>query len=226
MQTHTLVRPDPAAVSTLPRALAVLTSRPEPPTWVSRWCERSGLELRTHRIPGSTPPWPDLGLLQRLDRLAEHMVYLDRPSTAQGESLVIAAIGSLPEDEGVLDAAIQSAAQLDARLEIVHAMPVSFGERSVGLPQALEHAQALLRAATGRARDRPPRRPVGQRLVRSHAQELVGQPLHAQLLVIGRPTQLVGTGHGLVTASAVTGGTCPLLLVSAPLGTWGHGGRD
>jgi hypothetical protein len=52
---------------------------------------------------------------------------------------VVAALRSLPDDAVVLIDALDAARHLGGTLDVLHGVPVSFGERSVGREQALGH---------------------------------------------------------------------------------------
>ena len=128
---------------------------------------------------------------------------------------VVAALGELPGDEPVLAEAVAAARRLDGELVVLHAVPVSFAQRSVGLDRAVHCGNRMLAeaasfaAAAGWA-------PKEAQLVRMRPHELVGERLEADLLVIGGPR---GGGHrrlGLVTGSAIGHAPCALLVVPRP----------
>lgn len=126
---------------------------------------------------------------------------------------VVAAVRDLPADEAVLLHAAACTAALAGALRLVHAVPVSFAERSVGLEAAVAHGAALLDAACGVLAGKEPDVPVTTRLCRARPHELLGADLDADLLVVGGAG--VG-GHdrlGLVALTALHHAPCPVLLV-------------
>jgi hypothetical protein len=100
---------------------------------------------------------------------------------------VVAAIGRLPSDDSVLDEAAAWAHYLDASLVVVHGVPLSFAERSVGLDDALEHGRRLLDQAVHHVAERIPALPVSSRLLRKRPHELVSQPAKSEAFVLGLP---------------------------------------
>jgi universal stress protein family protein len=194
--------------------LEALTRSPALPSWVSRWCARRRIRVHPRQIEPATPPWAPLRLLNALDRLPDRMVLIDRAVAACPDTAtVVAAIDELPQDQNVLAAAIECATELDATLVLAHAVPLSFGERSVGLAEAESRGTDLLHRAAEQASAEAPWLTITTRQVRTHPHELVSGHLEADLLVLGRPSHPRDTGHGLVALSALTSGSCPLLLV-------------
>jgi len=132
---------------------------------------------------------------------------------------VVAAVRNLPDDAPVVTDAVACAALLGGRLTIVHAVPRSFAERSVGLDGAVAHGRRLLEAAASRATTHQPGVPVDCELLRVRPYELVGEMLDADLLVVGGPRterhaggRSAGSGPGLVAHSALYHAPCPVLL--------------
>jgi nucleotide-binding universal stress UspA family protein len=124
----------------------------------------------------------------------------------------VAAVRGLPADGPVVRDAAACAARAGAALTLVHAVPHSFAERSVGLAAALAHGRRLLDAAARQAAVQEPDLPVDTTLLRMRPHELVGEALDADLLVLGggRPHR---PGPGLVACSALHHAPCPVLLV-------------
>ena len=129
------------------------------------------------------------------------------------------ALRGLPDDAAVLADAIDAVVHLRGSLTLVHGVPLSFGERSVGLSDALRRGDDLLldaRALVDAGADLP----VDTRLVRAWPHELVGEQLDADLLAIGGPRAGVEGGVGLVAATAVRHAPCPVLLAARPAAPW------
>ncbi|NMH99314.1 universal stress protein [Pseudonocardia acidicola] len=195
------------------------------PEWAVTWCRRSGRELVLH--PLETTP---AGLLvaDRCAQAAAHVaallteadgtaVLVPRRTIAHaGPPRVVAALRDLPDDAAVLADAADSAAQLAAGLTIVHGVPTSFGERSVGLAAAVDHGRRLLDAGVEQVAAFAPELAVTADLVRARPHELVGEELEADLLVLGGP-RAGGRGElGLVARTALHHAPCPVLLVPRP----------
>ena len=191
--------------------LVVLTE-PGTPAWLGSWLtdvDRPVVQRRQGRGPG---------LMDSLARRAGGPVLVargpGRTSATDGPLRVTVALAGLPDDAPVLAEAVLAARALDADLELVHAVPVSFGERSVGMEQALRRADALLSDAAELVEvlgaDRP-----HVRLARVRPYELVGEELTADLVVVGGARRVPGriSGLGLVTGSAVQHAPCPVLVV-------------
>jgi hypothetical protein len=185
------------------------------PPWAQHWCRRSGRDMRlrteaAQRVIGPhAPPRPDV-----VAGLAGELVLVVRPSPDNaGAPRVVAAVRNLPDDLPVAATAAEWAAALDARMRVVHAVPRSFAERSVGLEAAVEHGRrAMAEAATTAARIAPDV-PVDTRLLRVHPHEAVGEGLEADLLVVGGPRLRVPAGLGLVSRSALYHAPCSILFV-------------
>jgi len=104
----------------------------------------------------------------------------------------------------------------------VHAVPCSFGERSVDLAGAVDHGRRLLDAAATHADALRGGLALRTQLLRVRPHELVGEALDADLLVIGGPrtvhlrterrSSVQPGGLGLVAHSALHHAPCPVLL--------------
>jgi hypothetical protein len=195
--------------------LVVVSDNPDLPGWVHDWCRSAGRELCAHRrsaTPGHRPAPADL--LTEIEALATEPVLVVPPGPADvGLLEVTAAIHNLPDDAPVLSAAADTARHLGTPLMLIHGLPVSFAERSVGLRAALEHARRLLDTAAQRLVHDAPDVHAATRLVRAHPHELVGEDLDTGLLVIGGPRRHVPDDLGLVARSALHHAACPLLIV-------------
>jgi nucleotide-binding universal stress UspA family protein len=122
-------------------------------------------------------------------------------------------VRGLPDDAPVVADAAACAARTGGRLTVVHAVPRSFAGRSVGLDGAVTHGRRLLDAAADHATAQEPGLHVERHLLRVRPYELVGEALHADLLVVGGPrTGRGATGCGLVAHSALHHAPCPVLL--------------
>jgi nucleotide-binding universal stress UspA family protein len=191
------------------------------PDWVARWCRHAQWELQPH--PGTGPG--------AAAAAAQHdvRVLVLRPDirpTGRGDPTsprpasprIVAAVRNLPDDAPVVADAAACAALRGGRLTIVHAVPRSFAERSVGLDGAVAHGRRLLDAAA-RLSCVPADLPVDCALLRMRPYELVGGALDADLLVVGGPrgprhgdARPAGGGPGLVAHSALHHAPCPVLL--------------
>jgi nucleotide-binding universal stress UspA family protein len=232
MSTRTLSpaapRP-PAPRRHVPRVLVVvadgvaLDGTTGVPGWATQWSERSGWELRRHPETGpfaaATAARLDARVLVlRPAEGAAEQAAQDRPvEPSAATPRVVAAVRSLPDDAPVVGDAAACAARMGARLTVVHAVPRSFAERSVGLAGAVAHGQRLLDAAAEQAVAHEPGLRVDCQLLRVRPYELVGEGLHADLLVVGgartdRTASGPGAGPGLVAHSALHHAPCPVLL--------------
>jgi nucleotide-binding universal stress UspA family protein len=125
---------------------------------------------------------------------------------------IVAALMALPADEPVLAEAVDSARRLAGELVLLHAVPLSFAERSVGLDQALLDGARLLATATALATARG-QVPKEARLVRMRPHELVGELLETDLLVIGGPRSGPPGRLGLIAGSTTRFAPCTVLVV-------------
>jgi nucleotide-binding universal stress UspA family protein len=195
--------------------VVVARGQQQVPHWALRWCRRSGRDMRLrtetaqHVIGPHAPPRPDV-----VAGLAGELVLVVRPSPERaGAPRVVAAVRNLPDDGPVVATAAEWAAALDARLLLVHAVPRSFAERSVGLEAAVEHGRRTLAEAETMAARVAPDVAVDTGLMRVHPHEAVGECLEADLLVVGGPRLRVPAELGLVSRSALYHAPCPILFV-------------
>jgi nucleotide-binding universal stress UspA family protein len=176
------------------------------PRWVERWCDRSGRPVvaRAADAIAIASAAGDSVLVPRVE-----------PPSASSPR-VVAALRGLPDDASVLVDAIDAAVHLDGRLVVLHGVPLSFGERSVGRDEALDRGRDLLEEARALVDGAGTGVPVEVGLVRAWPHELVGELLDADLLVLGGP-RADDTGRlGLVAASALRHAPCSVLLAPRP----------
>jgi hypothetical protein len=197
---RTVARP-PGPALDRPR-LTVLSE--SAPAWAERWCALAGLQ-RVDR-----PGGPDVGRdAEAAGRVSSAVL---RPGDVPGlppRPRVLAAVRDLPHDEPVLRAALGLAELAGGVLVPAHAVPVSFGERSVGLEDAVRRGRDTLDdAVTAVATAVASRVPVEPRLLRMWPHEVAAAAPDADVLVIGS-----GVPLGPVARSAVWHAPCPVLLL-------------
>lgn len=142
------------------------------------------------------------------------VVLVARPqSRRSGPPRVVAAIRNLPDELAVLDEAADLARAGGAEVVVAHAVPISFGEHSVGLAEALRQGHEVLETAQRRVADHVPGLAVSMTLTRRWPHELIGEDLDADLVVLGGWRAGRRAGLGLVAHSAVQHASCPVLLV-------------
>jgi nucleotide-binding universal stress UspA family protein len=195
--TTATARPPHQAVERA-RLVVVVVEGEAVPEWVVRWCGRGGRTVRA-------------GTALAL-RTGESVIVLREGPFAE-RPRIVAALRSLPDDAAVLADAFDAAVHLRGSLTVVHGVPLSFGERSVGLPDALRRGEDLLLEARVLVEAAGEDVPVDTRLVRAWPHELVGEQLDADLLAVGGPAI---DGVGLVAATAVRHAPCPVLVVARP----------
>jgi nucleotide-binding universal stress UspA family protein len=196
--------------------VVVLTADEAIPQWVTAWCRRTHRDPEVRRMrhaPGQQlVPWV-VEHVRAVAGLTGEVVLLIRPDLTCGRPACVAvAVRDLDAEADVLAHAAQVAAESAAYLIVMHAVPWSFGERSVGLDAALEHGRLVVAAAAHRVATAEPGVPVVPNLIRAHPHEAVGEGVHADLLVLGGPRR-GGAGPGLVIRSALQHAPCPVLLV-------------
>ena len=171
-------------------------TEPKMPGWAEAWARLWGWQLRwyTGMGPGAAAAAAAPGV----------RALLLRPDTptfaphAEGRRPhVVAALQDLPDDAAVVKDAVRCAAGCGAALTFVHAVPRSFGQRSVDLDKSLAHGVRLLDAAVRQALAQAVRLHAvlipNTQLLRVRPHELVGEALDADLLVIGGPGPATGT---------------------------------
>ncbi|GEL20372.1 universal stress protein [Pseudonocardia asaccharolytica] len=198
----------------------VVLNGAEIPGWVERWCAAAGRELVLRSPAARSATFTEPAVAQRARLIAElagHTVLVAHPApAATGRPQVVAAVRELPDDAQVLADAADAAAHLGAVLHLVHGVPQSFAERSVGLDAAVERGRRVLAAGIDALRAHAPGATVTAELARAHPHELVGEDLDAQLLVIGGPRIRRPRMLGLVARSALAHAPCPVLFVPRP----------
>lgn len=189
--TATALRPPHSPVDVL--------AAPTAGEWPSFWSHRTGRPVHERPLAAG------IDQLQQLAGLTGHTVLVAHGGPAQ-RPRVVAALRGLPDDEPVLAEAAAAAEALGGTLRIVHGVPLSFGERSVGLDAALARGERLLAEARVRYGGETA-------LVRMRPHEVVGPELDADLLVVGGPRARQPHRVGLVASTAVQHAPCPVLLV-------------
>jgi hypothetical protein len=203
----------------------VLIDRPEGRTeaWARPWCRAAGYEL-TQRSP-SPPTALDGGPIAvghgrftsevaELNGAGDSVLVHRYPAYLPRGENTVAALHDLPEDEAVLLHAAACASALARPLLLVHAVPVSFAERSVGLAAAVAHGRKVLDAGLAVVAGKEPEVNVTTRLLRARPQEIVATGLSIALLVIGGARAGTRNPLGLVALSALHHASCPVLLVA------------
>lgn len=192
----------PLVLHAAARPGGLVVDGPTVPAWVRRWCERSGRPVSARSVDALT-----------IGCAAGESVLLPRtePPTERPPR-VVAALRGLPDDTVVLIDALDAARHLDGRLLLMHGVPVSFGERSVGRDEAVDNGRDLLERARVLLADRGASVPTEVALVRSWPHEIVGERLKADLLVLGGPRTGSNGRIGLVATSAVRHAPCSVLL--------------
>jgi len=176
------------------------------PTWVRRWCDRSrrSVAARPADAVAAAATAGDSVLIPRADPPAAR-----RPRVA-------VALRDLPDDASALVDALNAATHLGGKLTVLHGVPLSFGERTVGLAEALRHGRDLLEQARTLTASTGADTAVEVKLIRAWPHEIVGELLDADLLVLGGPrTGSVGR-VGLIAASAIEHAPCAVLLAPRP----------
>jgi nucleotide-binding universal stress UspA family protein len=123
---------------------------------------------------------------------------------------------SLPDDACVLVDALDAAAHLNGLLVVLHGVPLSFGERSIGRAEAVDRGRDLLDDARALVEGADTGVAVEVALVRAWPHEIVGELLDADLLVLGGPRVGSSGRVGLVAGSAVRHAPCAVLLAPRP----------
>lgn len=191
------------------------------PRWTRSWCAQTGFDLV--RFPTAAEPaidlepeasgWPRVILEVAAATAAGGTVLVRRPSWLGPGAPVVAAVEDLPDDTDVLVDAAACAAALGVPLRLVHAVPVSFAERSIGLDTAVSHGRAVLDAAVSLATARRPAVETTTTLLRVHPYELVNSGLDAEVLVVGGSRIGPSRRLGRVAISAIQHAGCSVMVV-------------
>ena len=198
---------------------------PKAPEWARAWARLWGWQLSW-----CTGMGPAAAAAAAAPGLRALLLRPDTPtSVPQAEEHrphVVAALQALPDDAAVIKDAVRCAAGCGAALTFVHAVPRSFGERSVDLDKAVAHGLRLLDAAVRHAVAQAVTLQIeltpATQLLRVRPHELVGEALDADLLIVGGPrtgqraadrrASVHPGGLGLVAHSALHHAPCPVLL--------------
>lgn len=205
-----------ARTITAPAEVVVLTEA-DPPAWLGLWCRATGRRLRAAPVltgefgAGRTHP---VELAASNARLGSAVLLLRTPPRGTGAERIAVGVKTLPDDGDAIVSAAQCATAAKADLVILHAVPTSFAERSVGLGAALDRGHALLAHATRVARRAAPAVSVTMHLMRALPHEIVGENLDADLLVLGGHRPDTERTLGLVALSALHHAPCSVLLVT------------
>ncbi|GAA5162384.1 hypothetical protein GCM10023321_47900 [Pseudonocardia eucalypti] len=210
-----LSRPGPPVLERPTREdLVVLTQAVAPPHWTETWCKHTDRPLVTRHLTTQSPHGAPTGLLRAVADLAGHHILLTRAAGGHAApNRVVAALGDLPRDAGVLAEAEACAEHLNVPLVLIHGVPLAFAERSVGLEQALDHGGWLLDTAEQQVMAGAPRLEVTPRLVRTRAHELVTDVPDNELLVLGMSHHSTRPAPHLAGMSAINFAPGPILFV-------------
>lgn len=191
------------------------------PRWTYAWCDDVGYELvRRPADPGSAldlgpegDEWSRLAIDVAALSAAGNAVLISRGTWRDQVSMrVVAAIHDLPDDDTVLVDAAASAGRLGSSLQLVHGVPVSFAERSVGLDAAVARGLSVLEDGLAFLTAHGAGANTSTRLLRVRPHELVNELLEADLLVVGGARLGPAGRLGLVALSAMQHAPCPVLL--------------
>ena len=199
------------------RPLVVVATPDAPvPGWVREWVDGE---------PDVVSAGPAL-VVSAAARGADGPLLLLRSAAPEPPRTVVVAVQEQAADAPVLEAAVAVSEACGARLRIVHAVPRSFGERSVGLDEAVRRGRRLVGAAAaavgagsaGGAADTGEAGGAGggsavAELVRAWPHEVLDETLDADLLVVGGARPSPPTELGLTTRSALWHAPCPVLVV-------------
>jgi hypothetical protein len=196
----------PAGLETLVVLPADAVGAPDhqPPGWVVEWADRAGAV--TEIDPGTGPD----AATTRVARGSRPAVLLLWREAACPPRRIVAAVQGHDADRPVVAAAASAAAVCRARMRIGHAVPRSFGERSVGLAEAVDRGRVMV-SELGTIAD--PDVGVGRELVRAWPHEVLDETLDADLLVVGGPRPDGPCELGLTARAAVVHAPCSVLVV-------------
>jgi hypothetical protein len=185
------------------------------PAWVERWDDHVGRRQvgpsQTRRGPSAVPDAG--GDLQAVTRSAASATVLVLPHAAVAPRRIVVAVQDLPADDPVLRAAADAARTLGAPVVVVHAVPTSFGERSVGLAEAVGRGEELLALGAQMVSRRCPTALVRRLLFREWPHEAVTHARETDLLILGGPHRGTRPGLGLTAQAAVLHASGSVLMV-------------
>lgn len=192
------------------------------PEWVGAWRSRAGFEVTrrptmpgpaSELCPGASGGWPRVIDDVAYSTAAGRTVLVNHPLRRASPGPVVASVGNVVDDADALADAVYCAGALGSELVLVHGVPRSFAERSVGVESALRHGHDLLDSALTFVWREGPSVTVSSTMLRAHPHELVSSRLHARLLVVGG-ARLGSSGRlGAVALGAVQHAPCPVLVV-------------
>jgi len=192
----------------------LVVDAPVVPAWVKRWCDRSG---RTVTARPADPAIEAATEAATVASVAGDSVLIPRAEPPRSaHPRVVAVVRSLPDDARVLLDALDAAAHLNGVLVVLHGVPLSFGERSIGRAEAVDRGHHLLREARALVEGADTGVAVGVALVRAWPHEILGERLDADLLVLGGPRAGSRDRLGLVARSAARHAPCAVLLAPRP----------
>ena len=219
---RTTFAPQPIGTRSRRARLEVIGAPDTPvPPWATAWCDQTGIDLlRGLTLPDSAfepgprfNGWPQVTADIATSTAGGAAVLVNRPTWPGSVApCVVAALEELPDDIEVLADAAGCAAALDETLLLVHGVPVSFGERSLGIDAALARGRAVLAAGTSLLMETQPSVRVISRLLRAHPHELVTEDIQADLVVVGGAPVDSSRELGLVTLSAIQHAPCAILV--------------
>ncbi|MEU7815227.1 universal stress protein [Pseudonocardia sp. NPDC049154] len=201
----TVLNSVPTGLRTMTVLLADEVDLPGPglPGWVRDWAARAGVV--TQVAPGAAREVA----ASRGCRTGRGAVLLLR-GDASPPRRIVAAVQEHEADQPVVAAAASAAEACRARLRIVHAVPRSFGERSIGLAEAVERGRQLV-TSVGVAEGPGVR--ADRDLVRAWPHEVLDETLDADLLVVGGLRPHGPDELGLTARTAVVHAPCAVLVV-------------
>ncbi|WP_028936543.1 universal stress protein [Pseudonocardia spinosispora] len=193
------------------------------PEWVRSWRSHMGFEVTRRPMmpgpaselcPGASGGWPRVIDDVACSTAAGRTVLVSHPlRRAAHPGPVVASVGDGVDDADALADAARCAVALGSELLLVHGVPMSFAERSVGVESAVRHGRDLLDAALTFVWREDPSVTVSSTVLRAHPHELVSSRLHARLLVVGGARVGSAGRLGPVALGAVQHAPCPVLVV-------------
>lgn len=205
----------PTATSPTLTRLAVI-SPGSVPDWTRTVCPQRDIMAGPPSSPGHLPSVgaDEISMTTMAHLAARSAVLVLRAGEPPGRpGSVVAAIDTSPEDATVVAAAADTAARLGATVELQHAVPLSFGERSIGIPEAESQGVRALGHAASATTERHPELAPTIRLIRSWPHEAFGAGAVGDLLVLGGPRWATTPVLGATTTAALQLAPCPVMVV-------------